>query len=170
MSIKEPMLKQWIMLSAIGMVLGGIGQVGSNDAPRQKLAEGLCSVLKPAAAAIPGNGPMILLSYPDLQGEDLATRALQDVGFVYDNALAGIALSACGAPKQARRGCVVVSGCKRCHLQGRTAAQCVSKWRSAKQQDRIAWLLAKNRATIGVRIPIKPVAPQAIWPGPCCCL
>ena len=32
------MVKQWIMLAAIGMVLGGIGQVGSNDAPRQKLA------------------------------------------------------------------------------------------------------------------------------------
>ncbi|MFK2890935.1 hypothetical protein ISS98_07350 [Dyella flagellata] len=70
---------------------------------RQQLAEESCSALKQTAAAMPGQGPMILPSYPDMQGDDPATRALQDVGFVYDNALAGIALSVCGAPEQARR-------------------------------------------------------------------
>ena len=99
------MLKRWSLLAAIGMALGmtNTQKVAASDAPRQQLAEQTCSALKQAAAAIPGNGPMILPSYPGMQGEDPATRALQDVGFVYDNALAGIALSVCGAPGQTRR-------------------------------------------------------------------
>lgn len=99
------MLKRWLALAVIAMVLSvtNIGPAAASDDPRQQLAQQTCSTLKQAAAAIPGNGPMILPSYPDMQGDDPATRALQDVGFVYDNALAGIALSACGAPGQARR-------------------------------------------------------------------
>jgi hypothetical protein len=96
------MLKRWLVLAAMGMALGAT-TAAANDTPRLQLAEQTCSALKQAAGAIPGNGPMILPSYPDMRGDDPATRALQDVGFVYDNALAGIALSACGAPEQARR-------------------------------------------------------------------
>jgi len=54
-----------------------------------------------AATAIPGDGPMLLPSYPDLQPG--AEKALENVAFVYDNALAGIALTACDEPAQARR-------------------------------------------------------------------
>ena len=99
------MLKQCLMLSALGIALGVMAtrQATANDALRNQLAQETCSALKQAAASIPGDGPMILPSYPDMHGDDPATRALENVGFVYDNALAGIALSACGEPGQARR-------------------------------------------------------------------
>lgn len=99
------MSKRWLMLASIGLALGitSIGQAAASGTPRQQLANETCNALKRAAAAFPGDGPMILPSYPNMQGDDAATRALQNVGFVYDNALAGIALSACGAPRQARR-------------------------------------------------------------------
>lgn len=99
------MSKRWLVLAGMGIALGIVGatHAAAIDTPRQQLANETCSALKQAAAAIPGDGPMILPSYPTMQGDDAATRALQNVGFVYDNALAGIALSACGAPGQARR-------------------------------------------------------------------
>lgn len=70
---------------------------------RQQLADSGCRALHAAAAAIPGNGPMLLASYPTLTQADNASRALADVAFVYDNALAGVALTACGDATQARR-------------------------------------------------------------------
>ncbi|MBE1160445.1 hypothetical protein IGX34_08585 [Dyella sp. 7MK23] len=73
------------------------------DAPREQLATSSCAALHAAAIAIPGDGPMLLPSYPSLQGQDDANRALENVAFVYDNALAGMALTACGEPAQARR-------------------------------------------------------------------
>ena len=99
------MLKRWPLLAAIGITFGmaTVQAAAVNDASRQQLAEQTCNALKQAAAAIPGDGPMILPSYPDMQGDDPATRALQDVGFVYDNALAGIALSVCGEAAEERR-------------------------------------------------------------------
>lgn len=99
------MSKRWLAPAALSMMLGVMvnGKAGANEAPRQQLAGATCSALQQAAAAMPGDGPMILPSYPALQGDDPGTRALQGVGFVYDNAVAGIALSACGAPEQARR-------------------------------------------------------------------
>ncbi|WP_445143585.1 hypothetical protein [Dyella sp. Tek66A03] len=73
------------------------------DPLQQQLADNTCATLRSAAAAVPGSGPMLLPSYPTLKQGDDATRALQNVAFVYDNALAGIALTACGDPGQARR-------------------------------------------------------------------
>lgn len=73
------------------------------DGPRQQLASNSCAALSAAAAAIPGSGPMLLPSYPALAQAKGATRALANVAFVYDNALAGIALTACGQPAQAKR-------------------------------------------------------------------
>lgn len=99
------MLKHWPLFAAVGIALGVVSTTPATaaDASRQQLALSTCNALKQTAQAIPGNGPMILPSYPDMTGTDAATMALQNVGFVYDNALAGIALSACGAPEQARR-------------------------------------------------------------------
>lgn len=68
---------------------------------QQSLRRQSCAALQTAAHEVPGQGPMLLPSYPDLQHDDL--RALQNVAFVYDNALAGIALTACGDAPQARR-------------------------------------------------------------------
>lgn len=73
------------------------------DANQQQLASSSCAALHTAAQAVPGNGPMLLPSYPSLKQGDASIRALQNAAFVYDNALAGIALIACGQPDQARR-------------------------------------------------------------------
>lgn len=73
------------------------------DSRQQQLASSSCMALRTAATAIPGNGPMLLPSYPTLTHADGTSRALANVAFVYDNALAGIALTACGEPAQARR-------------------------------------------------------------------
>lgn len=73
------------------------------DGPQQQLAGNSCAALSAAAAAIPGDGPMLLPSYPTLAQAKDATRALANVAFVYDNALAGIALTACGQSAQAKR-------------------------------------------------------------------
>jgi hypothetical protein len=75
--------------------------VRSAGAIQQQLATDTCSALHAAATAVPGQGPMLLPSYPGLQPG--TARALENVAFVYDNALAGIALTACGEPAQAKR-------------------------------------------------------------------
>jgi len=71
------------------------------DAQQQQLAQTTCTALRSAATAVPGQGPMLLPSYPSLSPG--AEKALEHVAFVYDNALAGIALTACGDATQARR-------------------------------------------------------------------
>ncbi|MBM7130074.1 hypothetical protein ISS99_11080 [Dyella mobilis] len=78
--------------------------VAAADTAQQQLASDTCAALHAAATAIPGNGPMLLPSYPSIKdaGDD-ASLALEHVAFVYDNALAGIALTACGEPAQAKR-------------------------------------------------------------------
>jgi len=73
----------------------------ATDTQQQELARTTCMALRTAAAAVPGQGPMFLPSYPSLQPG--AEKALENVAFVYDNALAGIALTACGDAGQARR-------------------------------------------------------------------
>ncbi|GFZ94016.1 hypothetical protein [Dyella caseinilytica] len=73
------------------------------DNSQQQLASSSCMALHAAAAAIPGSGPMLLPSYPTLTQATGTSRALANVAFVYDNALAGIALTACGEPAQAQR-------------------------------------------------------------------
>jgi hypothetical protein len=73
------------------------------DTAQQQLADSTCATLRSAATAVPGDGPMLLPSYPTLKQNDDATRALENVAFVYDNAVAGIALTACGEPAQAKR-------------------------------------------------------------------
>lgn len=57
-----------------------------------------CGVLAQRVDAVPGGGPAFLGSYDDAQDPALATAA-----FTYDNALAAIALTACGSLPQARR-------------------------------------------------------------------
>ncbi|WP_225561734.1 hypothetical protein [Rhodanobacter sp. DHB23] len=73
------------------------------DSRQQQLANSSCQALHTAAAAVPGDGPMLLPSYPAVAQDGGTSRALAGVAFVYDNALAGIALTACGEPGQARR-------------------------------------------------------------------
>ncbi|KGI78644.1 hypothetical protein [Oleiagrimonas soli] len=87
-----------------GMLLMATG-VHASPSPnvRQQLYDATCRALRNAAQAVPGNGPMLLPSYPTLDAGAEHQRSLRRVAFVYDNALAGIALTACGAPRQAQR-------------------------------------------------------------------
>ncbi|MEO8938579.1 MAG: hypothetical protein ABI277_00255 [Burkholderiaceae bacterium] len=48
-------------------------------------------------------GPLLLASYQPWQGKPPDIEALRDVAFTYDNALASIALFACGKPQSGRR-------------------------------------------------------------------
>ncbi|MDR3444759.1 MULTISPECIES: hypothetical protein [unclassified Dyella] len=91
------------LLLAMGLLLAAIASPPalSTDALRQTLAQATCSAMHAAAASVPGDGPMLLPSYPGLPPGSV--RALENVAFVYDNALAGIALTACGDQAQARR-------------------------------------------------------------------
>lgn len=98
------MSSRWCHVANIGLILTLLASttLHATDATRQQLAESSCAALRSAATSVPGNGPMLLASYPSLKGDD-SIRALENVAFVYDNALAGIALSACGNPEQAQR-------------------------------------------------------------------
>ncbi|WP_153242502.1 hypothetical protein [Frateuria defendens] len=87
----------------LAITMSGPAPAATASPLQQQLAAGTCSALEAAAAAVPGDGPMLLPSYPSLGQGSGQMRALQNVAFVYDNALAGIALAACGQPAQARR-------------------------------------------------------------------
>lgn len=65
------------------------------------LANG-CDALVHGVDAVGGNGPVFLQSYEAAASRPLPP-ALQNAAFVYDNALATIALVACGKPAEARR-------------------------------------------------------------------
>lgn len=97
------MSRRWLHLANLGLLLCAfaVHTASAADAAQLQVANDSCAALKSAAAAVPGDGPMFLPSYPNLQPGSV--RALENVAFVYDNALAGIALKTCGEPTQARR-------------------------------------------------------------------
>jgi len=63
-----------------------------------ELSQGLCAVLAARVAAVPGDGPLFLESW-----EGMNEPALKGAAFTYDNALAAIALKACGRLPEAKR-------------------------------------------------------------------
>ena len=69
---------------------------------RADLARSTCAVLDQAVSTQPG-GPLLLASYQPWQAKPPDIEALRNVAFTYDNALASIALFACGKPQSARR-------------------------------------------------------------------
>ncbi len=69
---------------------------------RATLARRTCAALDRAVASQTG-GPLLLASYRPWEGEPPDSAALRNVAFTYDNALASIALFACGRPRSARR-------------------------------------------------------------------
>ncbi|WP_029044718.1 hypothetical protein [Cupriavidus sp. amp6] len=66
------------------------------------LAEG-CKALAERVGREAGSGPVFLASYEPAPGGEPLVPALRNAAFVYDNALAGIALVACKRPAEARR-------------------------------------------------------------------
>ncbi|WP_248806729.1 hypothetical protein [Pseudomonas sp. MWU13-2100] len=87
----------------VGGVLLGVGQAAWAVPPRVQLATDTCGALERAVRAYPGTDPVLLTSYPTLDGQPPAILALRGVAFTYDNALASIALFACGKAQSARR-------------------------------------------------------------------
>lgn len=75
----------------------------SGDSTRDKLRDAGCQTLVQRVAAIPGTGPVMLASYEAAPGGEPLPGPLKESAFVYDNALAGIALIACGQNDAARR-------------------------------------------------------------------
>ncbi|GAB3625922.1 hypothetical protein GCM10027419_07700 [Pandoraea terrae] len=76
--------------------------VGAATSPQQQdVLNGGCAALAGQVAAVPGKGPLWLTSYASSQGE--LPPALRNAAFLYDNALAGIALVACHRVDDARR-------------------------------------------------------------------
>jgi hypothetical protein len=70
--------------------------------PRADLAKSTCGVLDHAVTTQSG-GPLLLASYQPSNDKPVDVEALRNVAFTYDNALASIALFACGKPASARR-------------------------------------------------------------------
>lgn len=71
--------------------------------PVQDVASRACTALSSRTAAIPGDGPVFLRSYDSAAGEGPSQEPVLNAAFTYDNALAVIALRACGDLTAARR-------------------------------------------------------------------
>lgn len=82
----------------------GLWAVTAQAEPAAVVAAATCTALVARVAEIPGTGPLFLRSYDDPKGDGApADPALATAAFTYDNALAVIALVACGQEAEARR-------------------------------------------------------------------
>ncbi|KVT59114.1 hypothetical protein [Burkholderia ubonensis] len=94
-----------VMLPLAPLMFAAPAAHGADNAPPQRaelLASG-CKTLAGRVAAVPGAGPVFLDSYEAAPGGPPLAPALTHAAFVYDNALAGIALVACRRTDDARR-------------------------------------------------------------------
>ncbi|MFJ2692958.1 hypothetical protein [Pseudomonas sp. NPDC087336] len=83
------------------MLMTGVASGWAAQA-RPQLAAMTCAALDQAVTSQPA-GPVLVASYPPLDGQPAPILALRGVAFTYDNALASIALFACGKAESARR-------------------------------------------------------------------
>lgn len=89
------------MLISVMVFLSPASAAAPRSQQQELLATG-CDALVHKVGSIAGDGPVFVQSYEAADGQPLAP-ALQNAAFVYDNALASIALVACGKPDHARR-------------------------------------------------------------------
>ncbi|AGW93246.1 MULTISPECIES: hypothetical protein [Cupriavidus] len=89
-------------LLAVAPRAASAAQAAAPPAQQTLLADG-CKTLAERVSREPGNGPLFLGSYEPAPGGEPLAPALRNAAFVYDNALAGIALVACKRPAEARR-------------------------------------------------------------------
>lgn len=76
----------------------------AREAASTTVAAKSCAALKSRVDAVPGGGPVFLRSYDGAQGAaEPQEPALKTAAFVYDQALAAIALAGCGALPEALR-------------------------------------------------------------------
>jgi hypothetical protein len=73
------------------------------ESPEHQVADRACGALAARVAAFPGDGPVFLRSYDSAAGEGFGTEPVLGGAFTYDNALAIIALQACGQGGAAKR-------------------------------------------------------------------
>ncbi len=74
------------------------------DAAARGVASRACSAMKKRVGAFAGDGPVLLRSYEAADGDgEIDIPALRTAAFTYDNALAVIALLACGHRSEAMR-------------------------------------------------------------------
>ncbi|MGY3172264.1 hypothetical protein ACVWYU_001641 [Pseudomonas sp. TE12234] len=91
-----------VLRGVLSLMLLGSGMSAMAAQPRPQLAAMTCAALDQAVTALPA-GPVLVASYPPLDGHPAPILALRGVAFTYDNALASIALFACGKAESARR-------------------------------------------------------------------
>jgi hypothetical protein len=91
-----------IFQGVVGAILIGSGASALAAQARPQLVAMTCAALDRAVASEPA-GPVLVASYPPLNGQPAPILALRGVAFTYDNALASIALFACGKTQSARR-------------------------------------------------------------------
>jgi len=86
----------------VALILSAHAITGAAAQARPQLAAMTCAALDQAVASQP-SGPVLIASYPAQEGQPAPILALRGVAFTYDNALASIALFACGKDESARR-------------------------------------------------------------------
>ncbi|EON16587.1 hypothetical protein C265_27015 [Cupriavidus sp. GA3-3] len=96
-----PRLVAGALLPAVLALAPGAARA-AEPAQQTLLADG-CKTLAERVSRESGNGPLFLASYEPAPGGGPLAPALRNAAFVYDNALAGIALVACKRPAEARR-------------------------------------------------------------------
>jgi hypothetical protein len=77
--------------------------------PAQQVATRACSALLSRVNAIPGTGPVFLQSYDNVSGACSEGQPMLTGAYTYDNALAAIALVACGQREAALRGSALLA-------------------------------------------------------------
>ncbi|AOJ06848.1 hypothetical protein WS71_05595 [Burkholderia mayonis] len=95
----------WLAILPMAPVMLAPRHAHGAERPPQRaelLAAG-CKTLTERVAAVPGSGPVFLGSYEPAPGGAALAPALTQAAFVYDNALASVALVACRRPDEARR-------------------------------------------------------------------
>ncbi|MGT2454055.1 hypothetical protein ACU4GI_12505 [Cupriavidus basilensis] len=103
-------LRHWLLpplvasMTSLAMILAPPATAQAPPAQaREQLLAGACQAIAARIAAMPGQGPVMLVSYEPAPGQGPLAPALQQAAFVYDNALAGVALVACHRVGDARR-------------------------------------------------------------------
>ncbi|WP_431858672.1 hypothetical protein [Azospirillum sp.] len=91
-------------LIAAGIIAASPALADTPTGAARELATKTCAVLAARVDEIPGSGPVFLRSYDSSFGQGpTAEPALANAAFTYDNALAAIALTACGHRAHAQR-------------------------------------------------------------------
>src|SRR5690242_10214163 len=91
---------RWLPLLCLFAVLA---PCGAKAGPAEDVATRACSALSARVAELSGDDPIFLRSYDAGSGEGPNPEPALDAAFTYDNALAVVALRACGNLDAARR-------------------------------------------------------------------